>query len=112
MKVKFIIQDQTISLMHRIEDLTESYGEQPYIVFKSTGVYSRQLERFMNENGFTYCPLNPLETKLQCDSLRTHYSTNRLNRKGIEELFLQLMSLSRFIVNWMMYLQHATGCIK
>ncbi|GAE48046.1 mobile element protein [Mesobacillus boroniphilus JCM 21738] len=99
-----------ISLKHRIEELTESYGEQPYIVFESTGVYSRQLERFMNENGFTFCPLNPLEAKLQCDSLRihktdksdahklalTHFSTNRLNRKGTEELFLQLKSLSRF----------------
>lgn len=99
-----------ISLKHRIEELTEGYGEQPYIVFESTGVYSRQLERFMNENGFTFCPLNPLEAKLQCDSLRihktdksdahrlalTHFSTNRLNRKGTEELFLQLKSLSRF----------------
>lgn len=58
--------------MHTIEDLTESYGEQPYSVFESTGVYSMQLERFMNDNGSTYCPLNPLEAKLQCDSLRIH----------------------------------------
>ena len=37
-----------------------------------TGVYSRSLERFMKENNDSYCLLNPLEAKLQCDSLRTH----------------------------------------
>ncbi|MEH6989451.1 hypothetical protein [Cytobacillus firmus] len=66
-----------------------------------------QLERFMNDNGFTYCPLNPLEAKLQCNSLRIHKTDMSnahripllifpLNCKGPEELFLQLKSLSRF----------------
>ncbi|KAF0815498.1 IS110 family transposase [Cytobacillus sp. FSL R5-0377] len=98
------------NLKKRIDRLTEGYGEQPHIVFESTGVYSRQLERFMNVNGFSYCSLNPLEAKLQCDSLRihktdksdahqlalTHFSTQRTNRNGTEDLFLQLKSLSRF----------------
>src|SRR5690606_8154925 len=92
------------NLKKRIDRLTEGYGEQPHIVFESTGVYSRQLERFMNVNGFSYCSLNPLEAKLQCDSLRihktdksdahqlalTHFSTQRTNRNGTEDLFLQL----------------------
>ncbi len=59
-------------LKEKINKLTEGYGEQPYIVFESTGVYFRQLERFMNDNGFSYCLLNPLEAKLQCDTLRIH----------------------------------------
>lgn len=97
-------------LKERIDKIAEADGEQPHIVFESTGVYSRQLERFMNEYGFTYCCLNPLEAKLQCDSLRihktdrsdahqlalTHFSTQRIHRNGTEDFFLQLKSLSRF----------------
>jgi transposase len=33
-------------LSARINELIEGYGEQPNIVFESTGVYSRQIERF------------------------------------------------------------------
>lgn len=97
-------------LRNKIKELTEGYGEQPHIVFEATGVYSRQLERFMLENNFTYCILNPLEAKLQCDSLRihktdrsdahqlalTHFSISRRVKGGTDELFHQLKSLSRF----------------
>jgi transposase len=97
-------------LKEKIKELKEGYGEQPHLVFESTGVYSRPLERFMTENGYSYCLLNPLEAKLQCDSLRihktdksdahqlalTHFSTDRTDRNGTENLFLQLKSLSRF----------------
>jgi transposase len=94
----------------RIDELIEGYGEQPYIVFESTGVYSRQLERFMQDHQYSYCLLNPLEAKKQCDSLRihktdksdahqlalTHFSTSRRESNGTDSLFLQLKSLSRF----------------
>jgi transposase len=97
-------------LKEQINDLTEGYGEQPNIVFESTGVYSRQLERFMQENRYLYCLLNPLEAKKQCDSLRinktdrsdahqlalTHFSTSRREKQGEDNLFYQLKSLSRF----------------
>jgi transposase len=97
-------------LKERINELIEGYGEQPNIVFESTGVYSRQIERFMQENHYSYCILNPLEAKKQCDSLRiyktdksdahqlalTHFSTSRRETQGTENLFHQLKSLSRF----------------
>jgi transposase len=97
-------------LRKRINELIDGYGEQPSIVFESTGVYSRQLERFMQENHYNYCALNPLEAKKQCDSLRinktdksdahklalTHFSTSRRETTGTENLFHQLKSLSRF----------------
>ncbi|MDN3020278.1 IS110 family transposase [Paenibacillus sp. BSR1-1] len=97
-------------LRERINELIEGYGEQPNIVFESTGVYSRQIERFMQENHYSYCLLNPLEAKIQCDSLRiyktdksdahqlalTHFSTYRRETQGAENLFHQLKSLSRF----------------
>ncbi|CCW04766.1 Mobile element protein [Bacillus sp. GeD10] len=56
-------------LQEKIHELTDKTGELPEIVFESTGIYSRQLERFMQDNQYTYCLLNPLETKLQCDSI-------------------------------------------
>ncbi|MED4122360.1 IS110 family transposase [Niallia taxi] len=97
-------------LKKKIDDLTEGYGEQPEIVFEATGVYSRVLERFMNENYYTYCLLNPLEAKLQCDSLRihktdksdahrlalTHFTIDRRKKEGSNDLLQQLKSLSRY----------------
>lgn len=98
------------SLRIRIDELIEGYGDQPYIVFESTGVYSRQLERFMQDNDYSYCFLNPLEAKKQCDSLRihktdksdahqlalTHFTVSRRETNGADNLFHQLKSLSRY----------------
>jgi transposase len=61
-----------VELKVLIDDLIDGYGEHPHIVFEATGVYSRPLERFLQENDYRYCLLNPLEAKLQCDSLRIH----------------------------------------
>ena len=97
-------------LKKKIDDLTEGYGEQPEIVFEATGVYSKVLERFMNENYYTYSLLNPLEAKLQCNSLRihktdksgahrlalTHFTIERRKKEGSNDLLQQLKSLSRY----------------
>ncbi len=92
-----------------IEDLINGYGEQPHIVFEATGVYSRPLERFMRENKYAYCLLNPLEAKIQCDSLRihktdrsdahrlalTHFKNDRRIETVLDDVYLQLKRLSR-----------------
>lgn len=44
--------------------------QQPEIIFEATGVYSRRLQAFLEENGYAYTRLNPLEAKKQLDSLR------------------------------------------
>lgn len=96
-------------LQEKIHELTDKTGELPKIVFEATGIYSRQLERFMQDNQYTYCLLNPLEAKLQCDSLRihktdrsdahrlalTHFTATRRVFTGTDNLFYQLKSLSR-----------------
>ncbi|MDA2452264.1 IS110 family transposase [Bacillus thuringiensis] len=96
-------------LQEKIHELTDKTGELPKIVFEATGIYSRQLERFMQDNQYTYCLLNPLEAKLQCDSLRihktdrsdahrlalTHFTATRRVFIGTDNLFHQLKSLSR-----------------
>lgn len=92
-----------------MDELTDGYGEQPHIVFEATGVYSRPLERFMRENGYSYCLLNPLEAKLQGDSLRihktdrsdahqlalTHFSNERRIETETDDIYRQLKRLSR-----------------
>ena len=97
-------------LQEKIHELTDKTGELPEIVFESTGIYSRQLERFMQDNQYTYCLLNPLEAKLQCDSLRihktdrsdahrlalTHFTVTRRVSNGTINSFHQLKSLSRW----------------
>lgn len=96
-------------LQEKIHKLTDETGESPEIVFESTGIYSRQLERFMQNNQYTYCLLNPLEAKIQCDSLRihktdrsdahrlalTHFTVTRRVSTRTDNLFYQLKSLSR-----------------
>ncbi|ESV54903.1 transposase, partial [Streptococcus agalactiae LMG 14747] len=42
----------------------------PEIIFEATGVYSRRLQAFLDDNGYAYTRLNPLEAKKQLDSLR------------------------------------------
>ncbi|MCK3957654.1 IS110 family transposase, partial [Streptococcus suis] len=41
----------------------------PEIIFEATGVYSRRLQSFLDEHGYAYTRLNPLEAKKQLDSL-------------------------------------------
>ncbi len=39
------------------------------IIFEATGVYSRRLHAFLEENSYDYTRLNPLEAKKQLDGL-------------------------------------------
>ncbi|MCE6986295.1 IS110 family transposase [Streptococcus suis] len=85
----------------------------PEIVFEATGVYSRRLQSFLDEHGYAYTRLNPLEAKKQLDSLRVRktdqidaeklaQSQFVLNRKPTyvqEEVYQNLRDLSRFYQN-------------
>lgn len=53
-------------LLKRLKDYVE-----PQIVFEATGVYSKRLNRFLDEQGYRYTMLNPLAAKKQLDGLRT-----------------------------------------
>ncbi|WP_050615882.1 IS110 family RNA-guided transposase [Bacillus testis] len=96
-------------LKDKVEEIIQVDGEQSSIVFESTGVYSRPLERFFRESSLPYCLLNPLEAKKQCDSLRihktdrsdahrlalTHFKENRRVETPSDDVHQQLKSLSR-----------------
>ena len=85
----------------------------PEIIFEATGVYSRRLQAFLEENGYAYTRLNPLEAKKQLDSLRvrktdkidaeklaeSQFVLNRKPTYAQEEIYQNLRDLSRFYQN-------------
>ena len=85
----------------------------PEIIFEPTGVYSRRLPAFLEEYGYAYTQLNPLEAKKQLDSLRVRktdkidsekltHSQSIFNRKQTyaqEEVYQHLRDLSPFYQN-------------
>ncbi len=85
----------------------------PEIIFEATGIYSRRLQAFLDEHGYAYTRLNPLEAKKQLDSLRVRktdqidaeklaQSQFVLNRKTTyvqKEVYQNLRDLSRFYQN-------------
>jgi len=85
----------------------------PEIIFEATSVYSRRLQAFLEECGYAYTRLKPLEAKKQLDSLRVR-KTDKIdaeklaksqlvhNRKPTcvqEEIYQHLPDLSRFYQN-------------
>ena len=73
----------------------------PEIIFEATGVYSRRLRAFLEEYGYAYTQLNPLEAKKQLDSLRVR-KTDKIDAEKLLILSLysivnQLMRRKKFI---------------
>ena len=85
----------------------------PEIVFEATGVYSRRLQAFLEDNSYAYTRLNPLAAKKQLDSLRvrktdkidaeklaqSQFVLNRQPTYVQEEVYQELRDLSRFYQN-------------
>ena len=85
----------------------------PEIIFEATGVYSRRLQAFLDEHGYAYTRLNPLEAKKQLDSLRVR-KTDQIDAEKLaqsqfvlsrkpsyvqDEVYQNLRDLSRFYQN-------------
>lgn len=107
----YTMPNDTIGFTRLLDDLKTV--QKPEIIFEATGVYSRRLQAFLEENGYAYTQLNPLEAKKQLDSLRVRktdkidaetlaISQFVLNRKPTyiqEEVYQELRDLSRFYQN-------------
>ena len=107
----YTMPNDTIGFTRLLDDLKTV--QKPEIIFKARGVYSRRLQAFLEENGYAYTQLNPLEAKKQLDSLRVRktdkidaetlaISQFVLNRKPTyiqEEVYQELHDLSRFYQN-------------
>ena len=107
----YTMPNDTIGFTRLLDDLKNV--QKPEIIFEARGVYSRRLQAFLEENGYAYTQLNPLEAKKQLDSLRVRktdkidaetlaISQFVLNRKPTyiqEEVYQELRDLSRFYQN-------------
>ena len=107
----YTMPNDTIGFTRLLDDLKNV--QKPEIIFEATGVYSRRLQAFLEENGYAYTQLNPLEAKKQLDSLRVRKTDKIdaetlaifqfvLNRKPTyiqEEVYQELRDLSRFYQN-------------
>lgn len=60
------------TLHEKLSELTTLDGQTPEIVFEATGVYSKGLEKFLRDHGYSYVRMNPLEANLQMASMRRH----------------------------------------
>lgn len=107
----YTMPNDAIGFTRLLDDLKTV--QKPEIIFEARGVYSRRLKAFLEENGYAYTQLNPLEAKKQLDSLRVRktdkidaetlaISQFVLNRKPTyiqEEVYQELRDLSRFYQN-------------
>lgn len=107
----YTMPNDAIGFAHLLNDLKTV--QQPEIIFEATGVYSRRLQVFLEDSGYAYTRLNPLEVKKQLDSLRVRktdkidaeklaQSQFVLNRKPTyvqKEVYQNLHDLSRFYQN-------------
>ena len=107
----YTMPNDAIGFTRLLDDLKTV--QKPEIIFEATGVYSHRLQVFIEENGYAYTQLNPLEAKKQLDSLRVRktdkidaetlaISQFVLNRKPTyiqEEVYQELRDLSRFYQN-------------
>ncbi len=64
----------------------------PEIIFEATGVYSRRLQAFLEECGYAYTRLNPLEAKKQLDSLRVR-KTDKIEKINNNLVWISLLLL-------------------
>ena len=107
----YTMPNEAIGFTRLLDDLKTV--QKPEIIFEARGVYSHRLQAFLEENGYAYTQLNPLEAKKQLDSLRVRktdkidaetlaISQFVLNRKPTyiqEEVYQELRDLSRFYQN-------------
>ncbi|MGT2736612.1 IS110 family transposase [Streptococcus orisratti] len=109
----YTMPNDTIGFARLLGDLKTVHKTE--IIFEATGVYSRRLQAFLEDNGYAYTRLNPLEAKKQLDSLslrvrktdqidaeklaRSQFVLNRKPTYVQEEVYQNLRDLSRFYQN-------------
>ena len=107
----YTMPNDCIGFSRLLSDLDFVY--RPEVIFEATGVYSRRLQTFLDNNDYTYTRLNPLEAKKQLDSLRvrktdkidaeklalSQFSLNRKPSYVQKSVYQELRDLSRFYQN-------------
>ncbi len=61
-----------------LKDLA-TFSKQPQIIFETTGVYSRRLQAFLEDYGYSFVIINPLKAKKEMDLGLRHNKTDKNN---------------------------------
>ena len=97
-------------LHERIVEMSKQDGQAPAIVFEATGIYSKPVEAFLKDYGYTYCRMNPLEANLQMATMRhnktdisdahelakTHFKMERETTYIQDYYYEQMRALTRY----------------
>lgn len=97
-------------LHERMKEIADQDGVAPEIVFEATGVYSKPIEKFLIDYGYTYCRMNPLEANLQMATMRrnktdvsdahelakTHFKRERESTYVQDDYYEQMRALTRY----------------
>ena len=86
----YTILNDAIGFNRLLGDLKTVHN--PEIIFEATGVYSRRLQAFLEEYGYAYTRLNPLEAKKQLDSLRVR-KTDKIEKINNNLVWISLLLL-------------------
>ncbi|WP_336884691.1 IS110 family transposase, partial [Staphylococcus epidermidis] len=66
---EFFIQNNKNGYNYLLKYLNDL--DHPQLIFESTGIYSRSMERFCCVNQINYIQMNPLEAKFKTSALRS-----------------------------------------
>lgn len=94
----------------QIKEITKLDGQVPEVVFEATGIYSKSIEAFLKDSGYTYSRMNPLEANLQMAKMRrhktdrsdahelarTHFKMERETTYIQDEYYEQMRALARY----------------
>lgn len=79
---QFKINNNNIGFKFLDKQIQETHN--PLIIFEATGIYSRRLENFLQQNKHSFTRINPLRAKKDMDSFR-HNKTDSLDAIGLAE---------------------------
>ena len=80
----------------RMKEITKLDGQVPEIVFEATGIYSKPVESFLKDYGYTYSRMNPLEANLQMAKMRRH-KTDRSDAHELAKTHFKMERESTYI---------------
>lgn len=97
-------------LHNTLQELKAQDGQAPEIVFEATGVYSKGLERFLQDYQYAYCCLNPIQANEETKTMRrqktdkadahglarTHFRNERVHTYVEDDYYGQMRAWSRY----------------
>ncbi|TSO25687.1 IS110 family transposase [Lactobacillus sp. LL6] len=85
---EFKISNDSFGFKELLKNLAV-FSKHPQIIFEATGVYSRRLQKFLEDYGYDYVILNPLKAKKEMDQGLRHNKTDKTDAYNLARIQLQ-----------------------